>query len=74
MIRLGGRYVPARRGPRGVKGTPGVTTQTNDDGSIEIAPSGDEGTTAVAPPTAPESGVYKLTAVDGSLIWTEETP
>jgi hypothetical protein len=64
MIRLGGRYVPVRRGPRGIKGTPGVTTQAKDDGSLEIAPSGSDGSTpaAIAVPAPP---------VDGSLDWTE---
>jgi hypothetical protein len=62
MIRLGGRYVPVRRGPRGIKGTPGVTAQTRDDGSIEIAASGEAEPSALAVPAPP---------VDGSLAWAE---
>lgn len=75
MIRLGGRYTPVRRGPRGIKGTPGVTAQAKDDGSLEIAPTGDQtAPPAVAPPPAPDTGNYTLTAVDGALTWTEVVP
>ena len=76
MIRLGGRYTPpGRRGPRGSKGTPGVTAQPKDDGSIESAPTREtRAPPAVAPPTPPASGTYTPVVVNGAWTYEEKTP